>query len=196
MKTDTKKKIIEFIKNHGQTSPKILSTSFKISNVSTHKHLSNLLHEGSIVRVGKPPSVSYEVKLQPQTADLLNTLINSDNTSQKIKGRLAETKVLSFLIEKGFEVYLPFSNNSKYDVLAIKDGVLKRISVKYTSVQRKSGTWVVEMRQIYRGNHIVNVDKFDYHQYDVIAVYIGPRDKVVLVDAAKSTRLALYLKEE
>lgn len=114
---------------------------------------------------------------------------------RKTKGRLAEAKVITYLIENDYEVYIPFSNNSKYDVLAIKDRIVKRISIKFTSVKKKSGTWTVEMRQIFRGNGIIKVNKFDSNQYDLIAVYVGPKDKVILVDAAKATTMALYTKD-
>lgn len=115
---------------------------------------------------------------------------------RKTKGRLAEAKVITYLIENGHEVYLPFSNNSKYDLICYKDGAIKRVSVKFTSVKKKSGTWKVEMRQIFRGNKIINVNKFDSKEYDLIAVYIGPKDKVILVNADKATTLALYTKDE
>lgn len=115
---------------------------------------------------------------------------------RKTKGRLAESKVISYLIENGYEVYLPFSNNSKYDVLVVKNGVIKRVSTKYTSVQKQSGTWRVEMRQIYRGKNVINIDKFDSSQCDLIAVYIGPLDKVVLVNASKATNQGLYIRSD
>ncbi len=114
---------------------------------------------------------------------------------RKTKGRLGEAKVVAYLIENGYEVYLPFSSNSKYDVLAIKDGVVKRISVKFTSTKKPSGTWKVEMRQISRRNNSINIDKFNYTQYDLIAVYIGPKDKVVLIDSTRATKLALYFRD-
>lgn len=113
---------------------------------------------------------------------------------RKTKGRLAEAKVLAYLIELDYEVYMPFSNNSKYDAIAVKDGVVKRISIKFTSVKRPLGTWVVEMRQIYRGNNKINIDKFDKSQCDLIGVYIGPLDKVKLVSSSMAMNLALYLK--
>ncbi len=91
---------------------------------------------------------------------------------RKTKGRLAEAKVIAYLIEQGYEVYLPFSDNSKYDVLAVKNGFVKRISTKFTSVKKQSGSWVVEMRQIYRGKDVINIDKFDSTQCDLIAVYL------------------------
>lgn len=114
---------------------------------------------------------------------------------RKTKGRLAESKVVSFLIENEYEVYLPFSNNSKYDVIAIKDGILKRVSIKFTSVKRLSGAWDIEMRQISRGNNKINISKFDSSQFDLVAVYIGPKDKVILVEATKARGRSLYIKE-
>ncbi len=112
---------------------------------------------------------------------------------RKTKGRLGEVKVIAYLIELAYEIYLPFSNNSKYDLIAIKDGILNRISVKFTSVKRPSGCWVVEMRQIYRGKNVVNIDKFDRTQCDLIAVYIGPIDKVVLINPIRATTRGLYI---
>lgn len=114
---------------------------------------------------------------------------------RKTKGRLAEAKVISYLIENEYEVYVPFSNNSKYDVIAIKDGVVKKISVKFTSVKKNSETWEIEMRQIFRGNGKININKFDNTQYDLVAVYIGPKDKVVLVDATKAKKRGLYIRD-
>ena len=114
---------------------------------------------------------------------------------RKTKGRLAEAKVTTYLIESGYEVYLPFSNNSKYDVIAIKDGVLKRISTKFTSTKRQSGAWTIELRQISRRKNKINIDKFDNSQYDLIAVYIGPKDKVILVDASKAKTRSLQIKD-
>jgi hypothetical protein len=114
---------------------------------------------------------------------------------RKTKGRLAEVKVIAYLIENGYEVYVPFSNNSKYDVISFKEGVLKRISVKFTSIKRKSGAWDVEMRQIFRGNNRINIHKFDNTMCDLIAVYLGPLDKVLLIEASKATGRGLLIKD-
>ena len=115
---------------------------------------------------------------------------------RKTKGRLAEAKVIAYLIELGYEVYLPFSNNSKYDVLTVNEGKVKRVSIKYTSVKKPSGSWIVEMRQIYRGNGVINIDKFDKTQCDLVAVYLGPIDKVVIVDASNAMPRELHIKKE
>jgi len=80
---------------------------------------------------------------------------------------------------------LPFSNNSKYDVIAYKNGKVTKISVKFTSIKSKYGLWEVEMRQIFRGNRKIHINKFDNTQFDLVAIYIGPEDKVLLIDASK-----------
>lgn len=110
----------------------------------------------------------------------------------KDKGRLAEAKAVSYLIENGYEVYIPFSGNSKYDVLAVKDGQVNRISVKYTSQLRESGNWNVTMVNVSRRNHgKVKVDSFDKTQFDLVLVYVGPLDKVVAIDANQAAGKSL-----
>lgn len=115
--------------------------------------------------------------------------------NRKTKGRLAEAKVIAYLIENNYETYVPFSNNSKYDVIALKDGIIKRVSIKFTSVKKPSGSWAVEMRQISRRNKHINIDKFNNTEYDLVAVYIGPKDKVILIDAARVKTRSLHIRE-
>ena len=50
------------------------------------------------------------------------------------------------------------------------------------------------MRQIFRGNGIININKFDKTQYDIVAVYIGPEDKVILIDAVNVKTRSLHIK--
>ena len=59
MITDTRNKIFEYIRNHGQARAQDIYETFKISRVAAHKQLNKLLKEGLIVRVGKPPVVFY-----------------------------------------------------------------------------------------------------------------------------------------
>ena len=104
---------------------------------------------------------------------------------RKTKGRLAEAKVVSYLIENKYDVFLPFSDNSKCDLIAMLDGSVYRFSVKYTSDRSESGKWKVALRQVSRrANNTIQVDKFDKKNYDYLAVYIGPIDTVVIIDVA------------
>lgn len=101
---------------------------------------------------------------------------------RKTKGRLGELKVLTYLTEQGYELYAPFADNSKFDVIAYKDGILSRVSVKFTSEKTPAGNWSVTIKQVSRRNNgDVKVDKFDHSAYDLLAVYISPEDRVVLI---------------
>jgi hypothetical protein len=121
--------------------------------------------------------------------------VHSMTMDRKTKGRLAEAKVFAYLIENEYELYLPLSDNSKYDAIAVKEKVVKRISIKFSSVKKPSGSWIVEMRQIYRGNKIINVNKFENDTCDLIAVYLGPIDKVVIVESSLATGRSLLIKK-
>lgn len=59
MITDTREKIIAYIRYHGQARAQDLFETLNISRVAVHKQLKNLLKEGIVVRVGKPPVVFY-----------------------------------------------------------------------------------------------------------------------------------------
>ncbi len=59
MKTDTSKKILEYIKNKGQATGSELSDIIDISDRAIRKQLSKLLESGEIKKIGKPPKVYY-----------------------------------------------------------------------------------------------------------------------------------------
>ncbi|QZE11491.1 PDDEXK endonuclease [Streptomyces phage Jada] len=115
---------------------------------------------------------------------------------RKTKGRLGEVKVLAYFIENGYEVYTPFSDCSKYDMIAIKDGVVNRVSVKYSGAQAPSGKWIVGLVQTSRRNNgEIKETKFNKDQYDIVAVYIGPEDRVELISASEIPgKTAIYVK--
>lgn len=114
---------------------------------------------------------------------------------RRTKGRLAEAKVLAYFIEQGYEAYTPFSDNSKYDLLVYKDGQLSRVSVKFTSRQLPSGSWEATMKNVSRRNHgTVVISYFDNSQYDLVAVYIGPESRVVVVPATQVGKTSLSVR--
>lgn len=109
--------------------------------------------------------------------------------SRKINGRLAEAKVLCHFVEQGYDVYTPYTENSKIDLVVAREGKLFRVSIKYTSVQKPTGKWRVGLRNMSRRNDgKMAVDFFDKDAYDYLAVYIGPLDKVVVVEATFDNR--------
>lgn len=62
MKTDTSDKIIRYIKENKQVTPKEMAGYFDISPQALFRHLSRLVEEGRVFKVGRPPKVFYSVK--------------------------------------------------------------------------------------------------------------------------------------
>lgn len=58
-KTDTKKRILEFITQKGRVRPNDLIEEFNLSGVMIHRHLRDLLEKGQIAKVGEAPLVFY-----------------------------------------------------------------------------------------------------------------------------------------
>jgi biotin operon repressor len=67
MNTHTSKKIIDYIKLHGQARAHTLHKVLTISRTAIHKQLKRLLDGGFIVRVGKPPIVFYTLPQESET---------------------------------------------------------------------------------------------------------------------------------
>lgn len=102
--------------------------------------------------------------------------------TRRTKGVIGELKVQQYFIEHGYEVYKSISDNSTFDILVALNGKVSKVSVKYTSVKTSSGRWKVELRSISRRNNgAVNVKYFDNLDIDILAVYIAPEDRVVLM---------------
>ena len=100
------------------------------------------------------------------------------------KGKIGELKAELFFIENDYEVYKPTNDNAQYDMLVNKDSVISRVSIKYTSMKAASGNWKVALSSVSRRNNgEVVIKRFDKTSVDIVAVYIAPEDRVVLIDA-------------
>lgn len=110
---------------------------------------------------------------------------------RKTKGRVAEAKVLAYFVENDYEVYLPFADCGKVDLVVIKDGKCYRVSVKYTS-EKENQKWRVRLSNTYRSTDgKVKNNLFDSSTVDLLAVYIGPEDRVVIREVDFSAKHAL-----
>lgn len=77
MITNTRSRILEYIRTHKQARAYDLVKAFGISQVAIHKQLKNLLNKDEVARVGKPPLVFYVPK-EKKVATL-------DNVSDHVK---------------------------------------------------------------------------------------------------------------
>jgi hypothetical protein len=101
-------------------------------------------------------------------------------------GSLSELKVAARLTELDYHVFTQTSGKAPFDLIAYKDGVIFRISVKGTSVIDKYGSYVVQIGSVRSNKTANNIVKFDFSTCDILAIYIQSNDKVCFI---KSDRI-------
>jgi hypothetical protein len=96
--------------------------------------------------------------------------------SKKEKGDIGLAKTISDLTEKNIHVCLPISEHLKYDLVAEKDGICKRIQVRFTTA--KNGILSVKLKSAWsnkKGNHIL---KREVGDFDILAIYCPQTNNV------------------
>ena len=92
----------------------------------------------------------------------------------KDKGDLGVLKAQVSLYEKGYKIYVPLSEHSPFDLVAYKDGVFKRIQVKYREFEnnvcsiKNSTSWADK-----NGSH---KREYNLSDIDVFCVYVKKLD--------------------
>ncbi len=84
---------------------------------------------------------------------------------KKTKGSIAELAVAAHLMSDGWRVLLPYGENTRYDLVAEKDGKFMRVQVKY--VTPKNGKLYVNCRS----SNNWSVLPYTAQEIDLIAVY-------------------------
>ena len=92
MKTNTSDKIIEYINDKGQVTAKDMVDYLDISRQALFKHLSKLLANNQIYKIGRPPKVFYSIK---------------EKEVEKNNGDLKIDSVVAKIIEENFLVITP-----------------------------------------------------------------------------------------
>ena len=93
----------------------------------------------------------------------------------KQKGDIAEAFVTYLLKQNGFNVLIPWGEDNRYDLVSEKNGVFKRIQVKY--VTPKNGTLNVSIRS----SNNYNIIHYSSRDVDVIAAYYPKENKVYFI---------------
>lgn len=101
-------------------------------------------------------------------------------------GSLGEISVQKELLKLGYEVYSPVSDNTKYDLIAVKGTEVFRVEVKTTSRQ-VAGNYKVQIKKVRSNKSENKITPFDNSEVDILAVYIEPEDIVVLYEAKSLT---------
>jgi len=88
----------------------------------------------------------------------------------KEKGDKGLGHVISGLLDQEWHVAIPISEHLRYDLIAEKNGNMKRVQVKYCT--ERSGVVEVPLRSIWTGRNKVHKTLRRGMEYDVLAVYI------------------------
>lgn len=88
----------------------------------------------------------------------------------KNKGDLGVLKIKTDLCEKGFLVLSPESEHAPFDIVVYKDGMFKRVQVKYRNL-KKSGVLEIPFRSSYSTAKGVKTAAVDKSQIDIYAVF-------------------------
>ncbi len=101
-------------------------------------------------------------------------------------GTIGEAKVLTYFVERGYNVFTQFDGKAPFDLVIYKEGTLKRVSVKstaYCNLARTPKCWTVELKSTRLNRTKTVIRKFDNSTCDLLAVYIQPEDRVEVFDS-------------
>ena len=86
---------------------------------------------------------------------------------RKLKGTLAESKVISEFILNGCNIFMPFADNGFYDLIAEKNEKLYKVSVKFSSFVNKAGSYCVTLKTVSRRkDNKTKINVFDNTKYE------------------------------
>ena len=105
----------------------------------------------------------------------------------KVKGDLGVLKAQVSLYEQGYLILQPVTEHAPFDLVAYKDGVFKRVQVKFKSLDR-TGALTVHFRSCWtdkNGTHMQAVNKDDI---DIYCIYCPETDECYYLNPADYDR--------
>jgi hypothetical protein len=112
------------------------------------------------------------------------SLTGRQMASLKAKGDLAELKVATDLIERGYRVAIPFGEDNDFDLILIREDQLERVQVKYT----RSDGHVVPVRcrsASLTNGKVKQIKRYTAATIDWLAVYDATTRRCFYVAAAE-----------
>lgn len=102
----------------------------------------------------------------------------------KLKGDIAEAKVLAYLVENGYKVFLPWGEDNRFDLLCEINGEYKRIQIKYVSP--KNDCLEIPLRSANNWSTI----RYSSMNVDYIAAYNPENDKIYFIPLGMFNNIA------
>ncbi len=107
---------------------------------------------------------------------------------KKTKGDIAELAVAARLLEEGYRVLFPISENSRYDLVGEKEGKFIRFQVKY--VTPKKGVLDVNCRS----SNNWSVLSYTAKEIDMISVYNANDKSIYFIPVSRINRNSFKLR--
>ena len=108
-----------------------------------------------------------------------------ESLTRKSKGDLAELKVACDLIRRGYGIAIPYGEDSDFDLIVCREGILERVQVKHASID-ETGSLVVKCRSHSLTNGKVRTVKhYTSKTIDWIAIWDRTTDRCFYVPATE-----------
>jgi biotin operon repressor/hypoxanthine-guanine phosphoribosyltransferase len=134
MKGETRKRIIEYLKSNKQASGSDLADFLEISDRAVRKQLKNLLDEGVVYKIGKPPKVFYLIK--EERNNIADVIISFDENKRKIIEENYLIITPSGERKEGVEGFVYWCKKNNLDTNKAVDDYIK-IFGKYNSYKKE-----------------------------------------------------------
>ena len=94
----------------------------------------------------------------------------------KVKGDLGVLKAQVNLYEQGYLILQPITEHAPFDLVAYKDGVFKRVQVKYKTVD-KTGALTIYFRSCWADKNGLHMKAVSKEQVDLYCIYCPDTDE-------------------
>jgi hypothetical protein len=99
----------------------------------------------------------------------------------KEKGDLGVLKAQVSLYEQGYLILQPVTEHAPFDLVAYKDGLFKRVQVKYKSLD-KTGAITVHFRSCWADKNGTHMQAVDKDAIDLYCIYCPDSDECYYLD--------------
>lgn len=117
--------------------------------------------------------------------------------NSKSKGNIALASAISYYIKNGYEVSLPLTESTKYDLIVDKEGDLYKVQCKFTGHSKPSGNFTVPLR-VMGGNQSFHTAKtYSEGDFDFIFAETKNGDQYEIpADIALKNKNSLTLSDD
>ncbi|MEI7604225.1 MAG: hypothetical protein WCJ19_04350 [bacterium] len=150
------KLILQTINSYGPVRPTDLTKVLNISNTTLHKHLSKLLDEQLVVKLGKSPRVYYSINSSPTIE-----ISSGDKDDKSIEESYIYVSPTGEII-RGLNGFKIWSERNGYDFLTKKKSYIQRL--KEINKLKKSG-YFSSKKTILSGRRELYLDNVFFSEY-------------------------------